>query len=233
MCSILCCVARETEFEIASLVARYSYTYRLLDIGFKAKPKEKLYKKYPCPSRGRPLKRRRDLDILTDHFRENIVAITGRAKKMGADVLLVGPVINYLSLPGEWSGDVEPETQQATDDMVAAFSAWDHDAYARTRQALLAVDPESAMALFHDGLWSLRDGRNGEARDLLETALSVDRRPIRARPAYREALAAIAAADDAVAYIDMMDSSPSLYRTGYPMAACLSTTCIRPSNSTV
>lgn len=200
-------VARESKprfgKRMANWVARYSATYRLLKIAVKATPKEELFRAYPCPSANLPLDRRSDLDILTGQYRENIAATVDLAKNMGAEVLLVEEIVNLLARPAEGSSRSARETRQPHKAMARAFNAGDADGYARSREAVLAADPESALPLFYDGLRALADGRNAEARALLEAALSSDRRPIRARPAYRQVLTAIAAADQAVSYVEI------------------------------
>lgn len=157
------------------------------------------------------------LEIVRSHFRANLRAIAGAARRGGAELVLCTVAANartfapFASLhsakltaerlhqwEARWS---EAEAAARRGDFAAAQSAY---------QAAFELDDSYAELNYRLGQLALRDGRDDEARRLLRRALDLDVLRFRTDSALNEVIRGVAGRDGRTAGVRLVDAAAAL-----------------------
>ncbi|MBE2212511.1 MAG: tetratricopeptide repeat protein [Opitutaceae bacterium] len=139
------------------------------------------------------------LEAVRDHFRANLLAIARAGRAAGAETVVCTVATNQrtfapfasLHRPDLGEGDLA-RWQQAFAAAEAAAKAGDRTSAEAAYRAALAIDDNHAELVYRLGQLALLDGRDTEARELLQRALDLDTLRFRTDSALNGAIRSLA-----------------------------------------
>lgn len=175
-------------------LANYSYTFKLATmlLSRQAKPPERVdllqSNAMFVPKRIAEKKgfKARDREYLRAQFRQNLIGIIGAAAANGSPVLLVSQPSNFFYEPSWYPTPADAAQASLVSAMRAAYGQDDISTAAARANAILAENPENAVAHFFAGLAAIQAGQPLAAREHLLAAIDFDESPERYTRAYRD-----------------------------------------------